>query len=319
MVQLDSASLRSRVERATSKHGTRGLPFAVARRALTGLEDWLNPHHVNHLATGYTDVVTAPSDVIGEVYAAEFQTLVTEIPLADLRWSRLGLRLTADHNPFVRTVVDHLSGRQTDYEGSELQQHYDSWQPCSVAETLGLLESQSPAGSQTPTATVLPWMAEAGLLAPDLRLERVERWNREETRSGDHEMGHADGHKHFGPVSDAFGRFEYDRYTQLADTIVAAGFRPRDDDGYVGTQLLVTDDRMVGVITGPGLHRTIVAAALGVDPLVVAVSRQPPLVHRSDVARWPGVRSGLFVADEALEIFDRLVAGDPPPGFPAVK
>jgi hypothetical protein len=158
-------------------------------------------------------------------------------------------------------------------------------------------------------------MAEAATLDPTARLERLDRWNREETRGSGPELGEAEGHKHFGPVSARFGRAEHDRYQSLTAAVQRDGFIPLGVDGYIGAQVLVDGDQWVVVITGPGLHRTVVAAALGVDPLVVAVSRQPRLVHRGDAGHWPGVRCGLFTKSQALELFDRLMAGRPPARF----
>ena len=309
----DAPSARDRVRRALDTHGGRGLPFAVARRALDALEDRLNPSHVNHFGVGYSDLWRQPCDPVHALHAVQFQTLVVELPLAVLRWSRVGLRLDRS-NPFVRTVAEHHDGTVTSYEHSALQRHFATWQPRSSAEVLGV-DASSPSGQEPPGAVALPWSAEAGLDLAE-RLDRVDRFNRAESRATGSELGVDAGHKHFGPVSDELGRLEYRRYTALTDAVAAHGYKAKVDEGYVGVQLLVDGRDRIGLITGPGLHRAVVAAGLGVDPLIVAVDKRPAMIHRTDVASWPGVRAGLFDEATALAIFDRLMAGAAPDGFP---
>lgn len=302
------------MRRAIETHGWRGLPFALARRTLTVVEDTLNPNHVLHFDLGYSDVFRHPSDPVDALYSIEFQTLVIELPLSSFRWSRLGLRLDdPETNPFVRSVMESRTGHVSRYEQSPLKQHFDSWHPVSSAEVLGLdADHAGLLGSQPPQAVALPWAPEAGIVDPVVRLDRVDRWNRAESRSTGVEVGVAAGHKHFGPVSESLGRLEFARYGSLADAIETRGFRPRVAEGYIGVQILVDGARRAALITGPGLHRSVVAGALGVDPLTVAVDKQPPMVHRSDAESWPGVRSGLFTLAGALGVFDRVMAGAPP-------
>jgi hypothetical protein len=303
----------ARLRRALATHGTRGLPFAAARRALNGLEDRFNPSHVNHFDFGYSDVHPQTWDPVQALHSVEFRTLVIEMPLAALRWSRVGLPLDRA-NPFVRTVADHHAGTVRSYAPSALRRHFAEWQPASCAEVLGL-DPAGPTGREPPQAVALPWSAEAGL---DLatRLDRVDRFNRAESRATGAELGVDAGHKHFGPVSDELGRLEYERYAALTEAVATHGYRPRVAEGYVGVQVLVDGDRRVGLITGPGLHRAIVAAGLDVDPLAVAVDKRPSMIHRGDVASWPGVRAGLFDEAAAIAVFDRIVTGRPPDGFP---
>ena len=180
------------------------------------------------------------------------------------------------------------------------------------------VDPDRPTGREPPQAVALPWSAEAGLDFAS-RLDRVDRFNRAESRATGAELGVAAGHKHFGPVSDELGQLEYERYAALTEAVATHGYRARVAEGYVGAQVLVAGDVRVGLITGPGLHRAVVAAGLGVDPLAVAVDKRPPMIHRSDVASWPGVRVGLFDESDALAVFDRIVAGRPPDGCPALE
>lgn len=274
--------------------------------------------HANRFAFGFTDVVPVDIDPVAAVYAAEFQIVVAEFALSNLRWSRLGLTLRSPENPFVRTVADYRAGAVTEYDGSALARHYRGWHPATAADVLGLAADAGAIADQPAQAVTLPWLAEAAERDPARRLDRLERWSLEETRAHGAALGRAHGHKHFGPVSDQFARLEFGRYTALADSVARRGFVTKPaHDTHIGVHVLVDGARRVGLNTGPGLHRAVVAAAFGVDPLVVAVEKPPLLVHRSDVAAWPGVRNGLFTEHAALALFDRIVDGSPPAGLPA--
>lgn len=313
----EERTFRARVRRAIDKHGPRGLPFAIAHRALTMLEERVNPRSANLVDFGFSEPVPVSEDPVHALYAVEFQTLVIDVPLAAVRWSRLGVRLDRD-NPFVAHVAGYRDGTVTRYDGSALQQYFRRWQPRSAADVLGLDASLAGALANQPAASVvLPWAGDARFVDPDVRLDRVDRWNRAETRAVRTELGVDAGHKHFGPVSDELGELEHERYARLADAVAAKGFKPRVAEGYIGGQFLVHDGAWALLVTGPGLHRAVVAAAFGVDPLRVAIDKGPPMVHRSDVGSWPGVRSGLFSEAAALRVFDRILAGEPPAGFAA--
>jgi hypothetical protein len=314
----DDTSAKARVRRALDVHGPRGLPFALARRTLTVLEDKLNPRHVNLYDFGYSEPFPHPVDPVAVLYDVEFQAPVLELPLSSFRWSRMGLRLdNPAANPFVRTVAEYHAGDVTAYEGSALQRYFDTWHPGNCGEVLGVgPHDGGTIAAQPPQAVVLPWHAEAGDADPVRRLDRVDRWNRAESRATGAEMGVAAGHKHFGPVSADLGRHEFARYRSLTDAVVSRGFIARVAEGYIGIQILVDGPSRAALTTGPGLHRAAVAAGLGIDPLTVSVHKHPPMVHRGDVDSWPGVRSGLFSRDSALRVFDRFIVGEPPSGFP---
>ena len=237
------------------------------------------------------------------------------MPVENLRWSRLGLALTPELNPFVCAIVDSRSSGTSGYEGSSIDQYYTRWQPASVAELLGLSVDSSPELRQPAAAVGLPWMAETENVDPANRLAVVDRWAREESLRHGRQLDSSHGHKLFGPASGELGRLEYQRYCDLAASIAVNGYEESLSEP-IGVQLLIDDCNWVGLSTGPGLHRLAALAALGVDPVPVAIDKRPALVHRSDVDAWPGVRSGLYHPREALRLFDRIMAGEPPAGMP---
>jgi hypothetical protein len=283
--------------------------FAGAHRALRSLESAVTPEQTKPTSR-YIDL-TDGADPVEAVYRANFKTAVIAVPLASIRWSRLGLRLDDPGNPFVATVREYLAGEVTTYEGSALERHYREFQPETVGEAWGTDPSDASPGLSQPAASMaLPWTAAAGTLDPTDRLRFVDSWNRRESHATGTVMGLEHGHKHFGPVTEEFGRLEYRRYTELADKVAAEGFVPYMGGEYVGVQILVDGERWAAVATGPGLHRSAAAAATGVDPLIVAVDKRPTIVNRVDAPAWPGVRSGLFRLDDSLSWFDRFVCGD---------
>jgi len=302
-----------RLRQALRTRGVRTTFFAGAHRVLRTLESKVTPEQVDP-PSRYIDL-TDVADPVEAVYRAEFKTAVIALPLASIRWSRLGLRLDDPANPFVATVCEYLSGAVTTYEGSALERHYGEFQPATVGEAWDVESSDASPGLSQPAASMaLPWTAAAGTLDPAERLRIVDSWNRRESQLTGTELGLENGHKHFGPVTDEFGRLEFRRYTELADKVAAGGFVPYMGGEYVGVQILVDGDRWVAIATGPGLHRSIVAAATGVDPLIVAVDKRPTIVNRLDAPAWPAVRSGLVGLADSLAMFNRLVAGGSPDG-----
>lgn len=255
-------------------------------------------------------------DPVSAVYRVEWRTVAMPIAVERLRWSRIGLPLDGDRNPFVRTVEQHRDGAVRSFAGSALESYYRVWQPATVGELLGL-GADAGLGVAHPAASVgVPWMAEASVVDPAARLAYADKWARiESSRDGD-ELSLSHGHKLFGPVSAELGDLEFERYTSLAQVIAADGYVPYMDGEFLGVQILSDEDRWVALATGPGLHRAVAAAAVGVDPIIVAIDKHPRVIFRADVEHWPGVCNGLFTREGALAVFDRLIAGDAPKGFP---
>lgn len=305
----------SRIRRSIAVRGVRASFFAGAEKALRSLESAVTPAHDMQPSWKFIQLIDV-ADPVEAVYRAGSRTAVISVPLQLLRWSRVGLRLDDDRNPFVALVRDHLSGAATGYAGSALQRHFDDWRPATTGDAWGIPHSDASPGLDQPAASLaLPWAAEAGSLDPTDRLKLADKWNRRESAATGTKFGIEQGHKHFGPVTGELGRLEYGRYTQLADSVATNGFIPYMDGEYVGVQILTTGKQWVAVVTGPGLHRAVVAAGIGVDPLVVAVDKLPGIVHRADALSWPGVRSGLFSAADARAVFDRFMDGRPPTGL----
>ncbi len=235
-----------RLRDAASRHRARDLPAASYRRLVKSLNSRLDLHDESPRGR-YRDLLD--TDPHAAVYLANFQTARVRMPVENLRWSRLGLALTPELNPFVCAIVDSRSSGTSGYEGSSIDEYYTRWQPASVAELLGLSVDSSPELRQPAAAVGLPWMPETENVDPANRLAVVDRWAREESLRHGRQLDSSHGHKLFGPASDELGRLEYQRYCDLAASIAHNGYEESLSEP-IGVQLLIDDCNWVGLSTG---------------------------------------------------------------------
>jgi hypothetical protein len=294
----------SRWVRALRDYPARDLPAIAIRQLREVLRRRRGP-----VGTTVLDLTGRVDDPIEAVYLSETSTPLLEVPLERLRWSDLGLPLDEASNPFVRTAAQHLSGEVTDYESSALRHHYERWCPSDVGAALGLDSTGRAALQQPPELAVLPWKAlaggsRAGSPGPTSDLHLGDKWH--------------GAKKFYGPVTDDFGRTEFGRYQRVADSIASHGFLV-GLGGYIRVSILAADHDWVANMYA-GAHRLAAVAALQLDPVTVAIHGRPKLVRREDAPSWPGVRSGLFTEEQAVGVFDRIFAGDPPAAYrPATR
>jgi hypothetical protein len=234
------------------------------------------------------------------------------VPISKLRRQSLGLRVAdPDVNPYTRTVRDYLDGKATSYDDSILKPFHMSWQPKTLAEFLGLEAAADSELNQPLTMDRLPWQPYHG--AARLQRDRDEREARQMEKFGLPESGWH-GVCHFGPTSKAVGEHRFVKHCRLAREIRDRGYEPLP---HIEVQLLASSSDWVAVVRD-GKHRSTALASLGVQEVVVSLSRRFPVVRREDVDVWPGVTTRLFTREEALQVFDRFVVGDSPRGFPDV-
>lgn len=268
----------------------------------------------------YLDLVGVTTDPIEAIYLGldDGRIPVMTIPMRSLRVESLGLRLDdLETNPYTRTVAAYLSGEHVEYAGSELERHLEKWRPQSLAQFLGL-----PPGEKDPyllapmQVEILPWERPASPEELVARREANERtWA---LKFGPGAPGH--GSTTYGPASDQLGRYRFAKHCDLAASIASHASRADRDDprwwdpdrgGFVEVQLMIDDGEAVAVVR-EGKHRSAALAALGTKEMIVAIPPTYPLIHRSEVASWPYVRSGIFTIEQALCVFDRFFAGVAP-------
>src|SRR5690606_18181546 len=103
-------------------------------------------------------------------------------------------------------------------------------------------------------------------------------------------------------------KMETERVINLVTSIKQNGYDTQSNDP-IGCIVLVHEDKWKWLVRG-GQHRASVLAALGYDKIPVLVRR---IVRREDVCYWPNVQSGIFTQKQALMVFDKLFAAEPPP------
>jgi hypothetical protein len=232
---------------------------------------------------------------------------VIDLPLADCRGNKtMGFPCVpgAGH-PFVETARLLLVSPDLPYEQTPLHAFYQRHRPRTAAEHLGLACTH-PDLARHPSTTAYPW---APPPTPNEEARRRARIRAENRRHG-LDFGPDDGFAHFGPITARRGRFELSRLRRLVADVRARGFRiGADRDGVCSAHLLIDGAERRALIEN-GQHRIAVLGALGRRSAPIWVLPHP--VRRSQVATWPGVRAGVFTRDQALAVFDRLMAGRQP-------
>lgn len=103
---------------------------------------------------------------------------------------------------------------------------------------------------------------------------------------------------------------EMRRLAEIAAFLQAEGFRRERGDVFA-TLLLGDAQGQWACHVRDGLHRISVLATMGrtMLPILIRGGDNPAIVRRSDVDSWTHVRDGLYRREEALQVFDRLIAG----------
>lgn len=240
-------------------------------------------------------------------HAAELpRGLVVMVPIGRCRAST-GIAFDERH-PFVAALAD---GPPDSYVGSRLEAYYRRCQPATATDVLGVPDAQAPGfAGLPPSAFVVPWH-EAD---PETMLEHRSRWMEEEAAQAGRALTIEDGHSLFGPVSHSKGALEMERLAHLYRSMEREGFRRYGTVGEnVQGWLLTESGGDWRFLVRPGQHRVSVAAALGI-PSVPVWLRYAPIL-REAVAYWPQVSAGRISREAALDVFDRIMEGEPAPAL----
>jgi hypothetical protein len=224
-----------------------------------------------------------------------------------------------DLDPFAATVAAHVEGRCSAYEESPLATFFERWQPMSRAELVGLESRRASAALQQPpdgSTPPMPWGA------PNSGAKAAGRLQRSDLRAAAERIGmepdELSGSIYHGPVSAAFGAVTYERLVAIATSIRRDGFRPGEGRWqHVDARILVRDDDHRVLIVS-GKHRIAALSGLGYASVRLRVGphKPPVIVDRRHGAAWPNVLNGMYTLPQALELFDRLFAGEQPRGCP---
>lgn len=232
--------------------------------------------------------------------------VIANVPLARCRtFGALAIPPTSQAgHPYVLTAQMHLAGGDADYAASPLKAYYEAVQPRTAAEFLGLPnDATETLGRMEAIEADLPW---AGTSGPHVRAQRARFMERDSAAFGQ-SMGLEYGWSFVGPVSAEKGGLEIDRTVAIVDAIAREGYQaavPADH----GWGYLLRDGSDYTCLIWGGQHRVSALAALGYDnmPLLLCPQR---IAERRHAGRWPAVRAGLVTKDQALQVFDRVMAG----------
>jgi hypothetical protein len=260
------------------------------------------------------DLREVTEDPVEACYRSGGRPFIVDVPLASCRMMKGNafLCVPGSGNPLVETVLAYRSGRSSSYAGSPLEAFYDSWQPSTLAEALGIAVDGASPGLRVPAhdAPPVPWSDRARGSRREERLNRPGFVGMVE-RDGA-VRGPIDGMLYYGPVSTAFGEVTFRRLASLADSIDREGYLP-DRYGFLQGRVLVRQGSW-RILVDSGKHRAAVLGGLDLHsvPLLFGNGRRRPVVvHRNDVDSWPNVRNALFTSRQALDVFDRIFDGRP--------
>ena len=253
-------------------------------------------------------------DIVTCAYKATDDFLI-RVPLEKFRWGLLGFPYTRESmHPFVQTLVDYESGFCKTYRNSVMEDYYNSFQPASVADALGLT-NLGPEVSKLEDIPIIacpgPWIAKDINYFIDNTKRKIEKENSiHGARISYHHGGGG-----FGPVSEQKGTLEFTRLIKVYRSIKAKGFKRNDaSDGDIGG-IILKNNSTYKIFVNSGHHRISALAALNFDYAPVRINigvGMVGIVNREDVSSWPLVSSGLFRKSEALALFDRIFDGSPP-------
>jgi hypothetical protein len=241
---------------------------------------------------------------------------IVSVPLADVRaFHALGLRLEAQHHPFVRAISAALQDERAsrDAIADVLREYYQKVCPASAADVLGLpadeipgLRGFAPNSDDHPIdVDVLPW---SGRSPAEIKEGRRRTAVYEGLQNGVFARAE-EGVTSFGPVKDSKLILEIDRLSRLFESVKASGFRRFEPRAPLQVAAFRRDGEYRWVINS-GQHRFATAAAFGLETLPAMVTQ---VIRRDDAALWPQVVSGVFTEHGAATVFDRIFDGVPAP------
>lgn len=289
-----------------SVHGAAGVPREISR-ILSPTKKKQAPSRA-HEHVDFSDRTADPGQamVLAREQGGDVIAMV-RVPMSKLRRDHLGTAIDDQAaNPFTHAVAEYLSGECTEYPGSVLRRFYQSWQPTTLAQFVGVETGTERSELSRPLLVgTLPWepartLKEVTHERNAYELDRLAKFG--PAPEGRH------GYDYFGPTSDALGEYRFEKHCHVARSIADGGYAPRDH--IIDVQLMAGEESWV-VLVRDGKHRTTAMAALGIDSVVVSLPENHPVIRRQDVNSWPGVASGLYRVEEALEVFDRFIEGRP--------
>ena len=197
---------------------------------------------------------------------------------------------------------DKQSAMQNTSSFLYLQNYFESFQPNSVAEYIGVSNDQGANNNflDSPALyTVLPWSKRTPAQQFNYTFELM-RKEFKEHNGGEYKKD--DGWKAFGPSNLNVITLEYKRLIKAYESLKKNGYI--ESYGLPHAQIFKKENKYL--ITPRGAwHRTAAMIALGFDEISLYINSTDSIIDRKDVASWPQVKSGLYNKELALELFDK--------------
>jgi hypothetical protein len=214
----------------------------------------------------------------------------------------VGFRYGLDRwNPFVATLQEYEC-EGTDYDNALLKQYYQAWTPSSASEAIAGFSNAPPCFENLHPMCflLLPWRSHT----PSEMIADIKKWyKKDHKRVGQSLSVRRSGLKHFGPTTDVKGRFEFERFTRVYESIREGGYDR--GLGELKVELLRRGSEFLYLLWGGHFHRTAAVAALGYDS-IPATFASPHCIDVNDVDYWPQVRRGVWPRQAAIDYFNHL-------------
>ncbi|MGQ4877390.1 hypothetical protein ACOJCM_02285 [Billgrantia sp. LNSP4103-1] len=258
------------------------------------------------------DLAETEGHPIEAVYASRGKPCLVRVPLTRIvtfGYSAFSLGSGGGH-PFLKALEEYENGNLVPGIGCSLRRFYELYRPSSASELMGLDDPSYTRFNELPALSAPPlWEWQS----PDEYCTYIKSIHEKEDVEQGARFGAFAGGSQFGPVEERKLFVEYRRLVRLYESIKSRGFSKADGDPIAGVALVNENDWLIALSTGQ--HRIACLAALGYESVIVKllVTKAPAgLMLRSCYRHFPTVVNGYHAGEEALDIFDRIMARRPP-------
>jgi hypothetical protein len=227
----------------------------------------------------------------------------------------------ASPHPYVQALLQYQSAGIVSPRESRLWRYYELYRPATLADFQGIQpREEASLLDRIPPLNIYPWSG-----VPGETLKRIAEgslsWPYSDWLNPSYVLVRS-----VGPQLPEFVEKRLAHLTKVYDAIVTEGFRTRPDPRKPYFEQFIVGDVMVRdgetrMMLANGQHRAAALSSLGhvTAPILVGVRhhRGPYVIRRDEVKDWPLVREGLYRAEQALTVFDRIfdARGPWPPSF----
>lgn len=286
---------------------TRSVFINRTRKGLQRVDEFLVTYHPDS-AQAFKDGAAPdfhPTVLRSEILPRERRV---RVPVHQLRgWQFFPVHTAAHPYYFALTQSQAAGGITPERIQTHLRAYYARIHDVNAAEWMGVPHNEFWQNYDAYVA-VMPWSR----LTPQERIDSQAHVMAYDSRVNGHPLTIAHGVPYLGPVSKDLLHLETQRLYRLAQSIMRAGYQTQPLGKNAGGTVLLHDNNTWCVSVEPGQHRAVVAAALGCTHVPLELRR---IVRRADAPYWTQVQRGTYSVAEALDIFDRTVAGTLPGAF----